>query len=611
MAVSEVPTRPQWIELEGPPSLVERFNSLEEYKELERWLDSVKAKSLDNWMELYREYSKWDLYFLCRYVLMQGGLPHNPLGNVYLEHDIFVEWARQTERHMEKYPSSLDHSCRRTGKSYIRSLGVPIQLMIRYPDISMCLFSTELKLATKHVGVLQGELEKNRFLIKLHEEIFWDNPREEAKNKGVAWSRTDGLCIKGRRMNRSTQTFECHAMFGGGPVGAGYDAIFFDDCETSNRVASKEAIEDLDRAYSAAISLLTPVALPRPIVFMSNTRFSPDGLVQRKANQYFGLEPDSVRGIPGEDIEGVTDFPEHYYTGYGPLGGRVVYPNTPEAMSQKYLEVADKSEYTLQYCGSYRKASDRALNAERINFYDDEPKTLAHDCYSYLCIDTSRGVRDPTVLWVWGLTHDKRRVWLDAELMLVDPSSPKFHDAIFRMATMWNNLTQRMIEIRIEDTVNSTWSEWAERELRARGCYIPVRKVLARANTSTEKKFKSGKMDRIYDRWAPMINRGEVWFPKAVSKGGRGLLRDDGSGNYKCLVDYFFNTEFDTFPVGKHDDMLDAGSLIEAEKVNSEFPLQFPIPTSWRESDSYDSIRRSRWRSIGRGSGGTSWMSGG
>jgi len=595
------------IQLDPPPKTIERFKTLAEYKDFELWLDSVKERDLDEWMEVYRAYSKWDLYFLCRYVLMQGGLPHNPLGNVYLEHDLFIEWARQMERHMELYPSSVDASCRRTGKSFIRSLGIPIQLMLRYPDISMCLFSTELKLGTKHVALLQSELEKNSFLINLHPDIFWDNPREEAKRIGVAWSRADGLCIKGRRMNRSTQTFECHAMFGGGPVGAGYDVIFFDDCENSARVSSKEAIDDLDSAFSAAISLLTPIAIPRPLIFISNTRFSPDGLVQRKINQYKVREEDSVRMVPGEDIDGLTDFPEHYYTGIGPLGGRAIYPNTPESLAQKYSEVADKSEYVLQYCGSYQKASDRSLNKDKIVFYDENPKTMGAECYTYLNIDASRGAKDPMCLWVWGLPRDKRKIWLDARLLWIDPSNQRFHDEIFNLVTLWDNLSLRLIEIRVEDSANSTWTELIRSELVSRGCYKPVRKVQA-ATRYIERKFKSGKMDRIYDHWSPMINRGEVWFPKPASEGGRGIPYEDPKGNTACLVDYFFNIEFNPFPVSSHDDMLDAGGMLENARVNKEWPLQYPSPASWRESETYDRIGRSRSR---RASGGTTWMSGG
>jgi len=537
-----------------------------------------------------------DLYFMRRYVTTLGKVVHSQTGEPFFSHDLYVQACRQYERQL-KMGTSVDVSCRRTGKSEIRSTTIPIFLMLNHPNISICLFSTELKLANKHMIRMMNELSNNKLLLHLFPDHFYADPREESKNGGLAWSKADGLAIKGRSVNRSTQTFEVNALFGGGPVGSGFDVIICDDIESMARVHTKQAIDDIDAAFSSAISLLTPVVLRTPIVLVSNTRFSEAGLIHRICERYTIIDKDKVRAVPGEDIDGTTNYPDHWYTGYGPMGGRAVYPNTPEILKMRYDEVSNKAEYILQYGLSYKTVSDRALNKDKINYYNDPPRDMARDCVAYVCIDPSRGVVDPMCIWVWGLSHDKRKIWLDAVVKKLDPTHPEFHDTVFRVATMWDNLAQRVAEIRVEDTPNSTWAELIERELRDRGCHIPVRKVKVRMR-QIEGKFKTGKQDRIYDMWAPSNNKGELWFPRPVSDGGKGILSPDETGKYRDLVDYFHQYEFDNFPVSKTDNMLDAGGMIEDEITNTEWPLQY--------GTNYNSSRN---RSYESQSGSPSWMS--
>lgn len=567
---------------------MQKFNTIEEYRENEKWLSSLRVSSPLDWIDAVRWYAKNDLFYLANYVSTFGSVAHSTYGTPFFDHQLYVDACRLYEEQII-LGRSIDSSCRRSGKSEIRTCIIPIHMMINYPNIAMVIFSVQKDLAQKHLIRIMGELERNKKFPLLFPEIFWSDPRNEAAHNGVSWSKSDGLVIKGRNMNRSTPTMEVAAFFGGGPVGSGYDAIFFDDIENSARVATPESIEGLDEAYSSAISLLTPVVLPSPLVVVSNTRFSEVGLVQRIHNRYSEMNPKMVRSVPGEDLEDLTDFSEDFYTGVGPLGKRAVYPNTPDGLAIRYEEHQNKSEYILQYGLSYKAEHDRALKKEKILFYDEPPRDLAKNMVTYLCIDASRGAVDPSCLWVWGLTHDKRKFWLDAIVKKMDPATPEFHQAVFMLATMWNGLSKYMAEIRVEDTANSTWTELIGRELSSRGCYIPVVKVKV-FNRGGRRKFSSGKMDRIYDHWSPMLHRGEVWFPRPMSEGGRGIPMED-KGQITDLIQRFFSVEFDNFPRSKHDDMLDAGGMIQDEKANEQFPLQYPgIPDNLRDKSLYRTI---------------------
>lgn len=61
-----------------------------------------------------------------------------------------------------------------------------------------------------------------------------------------------------------------------------------------------------------------------------------------------------------------------------------------------------------------------------------------------------------------------------------------------------------------------------------------------------------------------------------VSRGGEGIVNQDEKGISRDVVDLFIATELRMFPRSRHDDMLDAASLIEDDRINKEFPLQYP-----------------------------------
>jgi len=548
---------------------------IEDYDEVEGWLDSLLLKSESDWIEAIRWYCTNDLFYLHRYGTTLGKAVHSTYGSYLYHNQLYVDACRQYERQLG-YGSSLDCSSRRSGKSEIRSTTIPIFLILNNPDIAIFIFSVQKDLAQRHLRRLMGELERNKFLLHVFDDILWTDPRKMAKEEGLVWSVSDGICVKGRKLNRSIQTVEVHALFGGGPIGTGPDVIIADDIERRDRVGTEAAINELDTAFSEAVTLLTPVVVKQPILIVSNTRFSPNGLVQRLYDRYQEVNPDKVRMhaaelMPEEWPEGMEDPPEEQI---GPLGGFVQYPYTKEFLQFKWEESEDKAEYALQYALTY-KNMDKDINMDLVQWYEHDPKRDAKMMNTYICIDPSRGIHDPTAIWVWGLTHDKRKFWLDASCRRMDPTTKDFHDTIFNIVSKWNNLSNHLVEVRVEDTPSSTWSELIERELRSRGSYVPVVKVRVNMRQVTGK-FKTGKNDRIYSRWNPMLSRGEVWMPTPVSKNGRGIMEMDDKGRYRCLVDYFVDTEASRFPNGKYDDMLDAGGMIEDEKTNQERPLQYP-----------------------------------
>lgn len=582
--------------------------TIDGYKELIEWLDDLKirTKTGSEYVEAYRWFGLNDLYFLFRHILLIGRQIHQPYGNPIYDAQLYVDMARNTEFQISM-GGGINTSSRRIAKSELRTCAALIQIGLKYPDMACGIVSVEKSLGLRHLRRIKTEFEKNELLKFLYPDILWEDPQEEAKSNGITWSLQDGLTLRGRSLVRSNATYEVNALFGGGPVGSGYDVVAADDIERRDRVETQNGIDELETAFSEAISLLTPFVMSKPILLMSNTSFAENGLVAKKVAEFSAVDPRLAFEVPAEIIEEKHEWCMKYVLDInqiGPLGGHVVYPFTAEFLRNKYLTMARRIEYCRQYALSSRSTGDTPLDENLIHFFDQVPAELARDFIVYVNIDPSKGRHDPSAIWAWGLSFDKRKFWIDGIISNLDITTQEFHNSLFAIISKWNNLSVRVTEVRVEDTANSDWAALVERELRSRGCYVPVVKLVVKANQA-DRKFKTGKHDRIYQRWAPMLNAGEVWFPTPVSKGGRGIMCDmKRDGNLVDLVDYMIATEIRPFPAGKHDDGLDAGGMIADEKRNQDAPLQYPAAPESRRDQSEGRMWGSRRASAG-------WMSAG
>lgn len=575
-------------------------DTIEGYLELNQWLGSVKERSFSEWGEAMRWYAKNDLFFLLNFVASDGQVKHSQTGERFHFHQYYVDLCKSLE-YQRSVGGGLDCSARGSAKSIVRTKLNSIQMILNYPDITIFIFSVQKNLAQKHLRLIKEELGGNKLLKILFDDILFDDPLSVVKEGSTVWSIEDGIRVK-RQMIRSSQTVEAHAFFGGGPVGTRPDMICCDDIEHAGVVTTPENIQKLEDAYSQAVSLLTPVAIPKALLFITNTRFSEAGLIQHKMDDYMAKNTKRVRAIPGELIESryskdLSEIPECYYINDGtcPLGGVALYPFTRQVLEDKFEETKVKSEYSLQFALDYTAAEAASLSEANVQFYEESTYAMGKGKNIYICIDASRGVYDPTAIWVWGLGTDHRYYWLDAVCRKMDPAKAEFHNEIFMMVEKWSNIGKRVVEVRVEQLGGSMWADLIRKELRSRGCTIVV--VPCTSVTQKMGNFTTGKAERIFQRWAPMLSKGEVSMPVPMSRGGKGINSQDERGVYRCLVDYFLSNELKMFPRSKHDDMLDAGALIHDMKANEERPIQWPSGGD-KEKKKYQGVRsRFSWMS--------------
>lgn len=569
------------------PGLFHIPETVEGYREVIRFLDSTRERSFDDWVEVMRWYCRHDLFFLLNYVLSDGKKVHSEYKTPLHWHERYLKKCRDVQFVVDNLIPSLDYSARSGGKSTIRTKAASIQMILRNPNVSICIFSVEKALAKRHFTVIMEELEGNSLLKMLFEDILWKDPRDAAKSGETIWSRDDGIRVK-RSIIRANSTVEYHAFIGSAPTGSRFDVIHYDDVENEKVVASKEMLEKLHESFNASVALATGVALESPLVMVTNTMYHPQGIVAKKKREYESIFLDSgarnIDGTPGEDIE---------VSGDAPLGGSPVYPFTNKILSFWFNALSmNKESYGTQFCCSFNAIGDRAFDKSWIGFYSEPRHEIGKNCITYICIDPSRGVVDPTFIWVWGVTRDKKYLWLDGVRKKMDPSDPLFHNEIHRVYDFWASNSIRVAAVLVEQIGPSVWADLIEAQLRSRGVFCRVIPCKMKLLGNSRGVFSQAKRDREWERWAPRLRMGQVLFPRPISSGGHGIPIGDGGG---CLVDYFIDHELMMFPKCPHDDGLDAGSLI----WEPDFVVQYPGAPE-------DSIKVAPYRS-----NKVSWMSAG
>lgn len=567
--------------------------TVEGFKELDEWIHSLRDRSLDTYVDAMRWYGKNSLYFLLRYILTLGtSAIHSEFGTPLYDHQVYIDFCAATEYHL-KAGKGVASAARGLSKSEIRSCALPIQVLLNHPDAAIAIYSVEKSYGQKHMDRMKAELEKNELLKRLYPDELSLDPVRDSKDGGARWS-NDGIIIKGRKMNRSVPSVEVNTFYGFGEIGSRYDLILLDDIETERHASTPRGVADIEQSFSAASSLLTPVALRPPAILIQNTRFSEISLVHRKAAEYKARDPKLVFEVPAEIVEPEHEWCEKYVYDHslrGPMGGKVCWPFTEEILQQQWENKPVKREYARQFALTFKSMEDNALREEKINFFTETSEEMASRCNTYICIDPSLGVTDPMAAVVWGIPFDNRRVLLDGFAKKINPSEQRFFDEIFMLVAKWEKFSQGVVQVRIEAVGPAPWAELTRAELRKRGSLVPVVKVLA-SQRQMDGKYVTKKSDRNWSRWSPMLNRGAVWMPLPQSKGGRGIPFDmDGSGSYQCFIDHFLAMELRTFPACITDNILDAGGLIEDTRTNAESPLILGARPSLAddEDDEFDS----------------------
>lgn len=207
-----------------------------------------------------------------------------------------------------------------------------------------------------------------------------------------------------------------------------------------------------------------------------------------------------------------------------------------------------------------------AFKREWMRYYDETPDDIAPSCNKYILVDAANEKRkssDYTAVWVVGVAEDGNYYVLDM-----------YRDRM--------NLTERA------NLVMRLHRKWKPRQTRYEryGLMADVQHIKVIQGQQnyrfeiTEVGGQTPKNDRI-KRLIPLFEQGLVYFPQSMH-------RTDSEGKTHDLVQVFLEEEMLAFPVGRHDDMIDALARI----AEPEHPITWPLQPE--QPKPYDRYKRER-----------------
>jgi predicted phage terminase large subunit-like protein len=446
--------------------------------------------------------------------------------------DIVVPWLFDRCREVQASPDGhIDLWAREHYKSTIITFALTVQNILRDPDLTVGFFSHTRPIAKAFLRQIKREFESNERLKALFPEILWENPSKESPK----WSEDDGIIVK-RKGNPKESTLEAWGLVDGQPTGRHFGLMVYDDVVTRESVSSPEMIKKVTEAWELSRNLGTEGGTAR----YCGTRYHYNDTYSEIMR----------RGAASPRIYPATED--------GTVEGEPVLL-TRERLAEKRKEQ-----------GPYTFACQQLLDPKADETQGFKPEWLKHHEDSgdvdtttnrYILVDPASEKKrssDYTAMFVVGLGEDSNYYVQDFyrdRLSLTQRA-----DLLFRLHRVWTPKAVGYEKNGFKADIEHMQDRMNRENYRFSIVELPV---------------SIPKLDRIR-RLIPLFEQGRVWLPEVHYKTNyEGLLEN--------LTAVFVEEEYKAFPVGHHDDMLDALSRI----LDEEMPTVWPQPIDPEIVDRY------------------------
>lgn len=191
----------------------------------------------DTLTAMKRELCRGDLFYLMVYVLGRKDMLH--------------PWLFDRCREVQREPNGcLDLWAREHRKSSAITLGLTIQDILNYPEITVGIFSHTRPIAKAFLRQIKRELESNIKLKELFPDILW----AEAHREAPQWSEDSGIVVK-RNSNPKEATIEAWGLVDGQPTGRHFKLRVYDDVVTRESVTTPEQVSKTTEAFDLSDNL--------------------------------------------------------------------------------------------------------------------------------------------------------------------------------------------------------------------------------------------------------------------------------------------------------------------------------------------------------------------
>lgn len=456
--------------------------------------------------------------------------------------DMENDWIFARCREVQESPDGhLDLWAREHYKSTILTFGMTVQDLLNDPDLTFGIFSHTRPIAKGFLRQIKRELEGNETLKALFPEILYANPKAESPK----WSEDDGIIIK-RKSNPKEATVEAWGLVDGQPTSKHFSRMLYDDVVTRESVTSPEMINKTTEAWELSLNLGAKGGKCR----YAGTRY-----------HFNDTYSEIIR-------RGSAPLRIHAATDDGSMEGNPVLLTREELAIKR----RDQGPFTFSAQQLLNPIADdtQGFNSEWIQYYDQ--KDDAPQFNKYILVDPANEKKkssDYTSMVVIGLGLDENFYILDAirdRLNLTERA-----DALFNLHKRWKPMRVGYERYGIMSDIQHI----KDRQNRENYRFEIV-----------ELGGKLSKVDRIR-RMIPVFETGRVYFPQTI-------YRTDYEGKVVELVQTFIEQEYKAFPVGLHDDMLDAIARILDEEMNLVWPKQVKEPDKYRRK--YRTTPKTSWQ---------------
>lgn len=424
--------------------------------------------------------------------------------------DADKQWVFDRCREVQANPNShLDLWAREHYKSTIITFALTIQDILNDPDITVGLFSHTRPIAKGFLRQIKRELESNDFLKQLFPDVLYAKPQTESPK----WSEDEGLVVK-RTGNPKEATIEAWGLVDGQPTSKHYKLMVYDDVVTRESVTTPDMIGKVTEAWELSRNLSSEGGSTRYI----GTRYHFNDTYRTIMDR--GVKPRVYAATADGQIEG-----------------------EPMLLSRERLEEKrrEMGPYTFacQMMQNPKADETQGFKEEWLRFYENAPRDGMNVCILVDAASEKKKSSDYTSMWVLGLNADSNLYVLD---MLRDRLNLKQRaEALFALHRKWK-----------PDNDGVGYEKY--------GMMADVEFMYAemeRMNYRFRIKELGGPMpknDRI-KRLMPYYEQGRIYMPRV-------LYKTNYEGRALDLISAFKEEEYKPFPVGLHDDMLDAKSRI-------------------------------------------------
>ena len=483
--------------------------------------------------DVVAEWAKRDLFFLLVYVLGRR--------------DADNDWCFERCREVQAEPNGfLDLWAREHYKSTIITFALSIFEIINDPEVTIGIFSHTRPIAKAFLRQIKRELEQNEQLKELYPDIFYSDP----VNQSPKWSEDEGITVN-RKGNPKEATVEAWGVVDGQPTSKHFRILNYDDIVTKESVTTPEMMAKTTESLQLSYNLGTRAGHKRFI----GTRY------------HFN---DSYKAV----MDAGTAIPRLYpATADGKVEGQPVFL-TREELARKRRDMgpyvfgaqmlqdptADEKQGFKREWLKYASVTSRGHNLA----------ILVDPASRKQSASTRKLTNDYTAIWVLGFGPDKNIYVHDMvrdRLNLTERAERLIH-----LHRYWSGKGP-VQAVGYEDYGMQADIEHIQYQMEHENYRFTITPVGGRLS----------KPDRIR-RLIPYFEQGRIFLPPTLAK-------QNYEGKSVDLVQAFVNEEFVPFPVGQHDDMLDA----LARFTEPDLPISWPAPLL-ADNDEEDEMERRHGR---------------